>query len=54
MVTVDGHTGVKRYVMLEKLGEGSYSQCIKVQVSGTEQYYAMKVIPKAILRETQR
>jgi serine/threonine protein kinase len=40
--------------MLEKLGEGSYSQCFKVQVSGTDQFYAMKVIPKAKLKETQR
>jgi serine/threonine protein kinase len=46
IVTVDGHTAIKRYLILEKVGEGAFSQCYKVQAQGTDQIYAMKIISK--------
>jgi hypothetical protein len=44
--TVDGCLAIKRYVVVEKVGEGAFSQCFKVQVLGSEQIFAMKIISK--------
>lgn len=44
--TVDGNLATKKYVVLEKVGEGAFSQCFRVQVLGSEQIFAMKIISK--------
>ncbi len=44
--TVDGTPTVKKYMILQKVGEGAFSKCFKVQVVGSDQIYAMKVISK--------
>jgi hypothetical protein len=44
--TVDGCIAIKRYVVIEKVGEGAFSQCFRVQVLGSEQIFAMKIISK--------
>lgn len=43
---VDGSSKIKRYKMLEVLGEGSFSKCWKVNPVGTDKLYAMKILPK--------
>jgi|JI6StandDraft_1071083.scaffolds.fasta_scaffold19249_5 hypothetical protein len=44
--TVDGNLATKRYVVIEKVGQGAFSQCFRVQVLGSEQIFAMKIITK--------
>lgn len=46
METVDGTCKVKRYKLLEEIGEGSFSKCWKVNTVGTDKIYAMKILPK--------
>lgn len=43
---MDGSCKIKRYRMLEELGEGSFSKCWKVNPVGTDKLYAMKILPK--------
>lgn len=50
IVTVEGKLVTKRYSLLGKVGEGAFSQCYKVQVQGTDQVYALKIISKETMK----
>lgn len=43
---VDGRTSVKRYEIISRIGEGSFSSCYKVRVANSDSLFAMKIISK--------
>jgi serine/threonine protein kinase len=51
---VDGQIRIKKYIIIQPVGSGSYSKCYLVKNTDSDSTYVAKVIPKRKLEILQK
>ena len=51
---MDGEVRIKRYVLIQTVGSGSYSKCYLVKNVDSDSTYVAKIIPKKKLEILQK